>query len=265
MLTSGSAFGTPQNVGEFRSLTDPFGAGSPRVGGAPSGGSSLLSSLLSNLQGNIPGIIGGGADLLSQLLGRGTGQQGFQDLESQISGGIGEQRQALSSSLGLLSPFQQAGGQAAQEELGLLRGGADPTAQVNRILSQFQQSPAQRASIRTGLDAVQNRLESQGLSQSGAEQEALEKFAQNQTSQQQQQFLQSVLGARGQTLGGLGQLGGLGLGAARAGTQAQLQTAQNIADLMESLGQTQRAQQQQQGGDTSGIIGSIGSLASDFF
>jgi hypothetical protein len=247
---------------------------------------STLQRGLSSLGGG--GLFGGIGDILGSLIGGGQQQAGFGDLESQIRAAMAGQGQATQQALGLLKPFQTGGAQAFQQELGALgQPGVglpqeqDPTAFINQALSKFQQSPAQKASIQAGLEAVQNRLGAQGLGGSGAEQEALEQFAQQQTGAQQQQFLQNVLGEqarqqalgglqlqqRGQTLGALRGLAGLGLGGAQTGAQTILGGQQNIADLLESLGSTQlaaqqaRAQQTQQTtGGIGGILGGISSL-----
>lgn len=201
------------------------------------------------------------ANILFSLFG---GQQigaGFGDLESEIRQGIGTQQQSLAQALRLLSPFRGAGVTATGEQLAGLQQEADPAAFINQALSQFQQSPAQRATIQSGLTAVQNRLGAQGLGQSGAEQKALEQFAQQQTAGQQQQFLQNVLGLQQQRLAGLGQIAGRGLSAAGIGAQGTLQTGQNIADLLESLGETQLKQQETGALGQGGLFGSLGSLA----
>ena len=104
---------------------------------------------------------------------------------------------------------------------------------------------------------MQNRLESQGLSQSGAEQKALEQFGQQGTAGQQQQFLSNVLGARQQTVGGLQGLSGLGLGAASTSGQLGLQGQQDISQLLQSLGMTGFNKEQADAARTSGMLGSF--------
>jgi hypothetical protein len=261
----------------------------PAAAGAAGGGLAALgggpAGLLASLGGKASGLVSSLANLFGLSEAGPTQQRGFSDLEDEIRKAIAGQRGATTQSLGLLSPFRAGGAQALQQELGLLGGPQvglpqqqDPTAFINQALSKFQQSPAQKAQIQAGLTAVQNRLGAQGLGQSGAEQEALEQFAQRQTGQQQQQFLQNVLGEqarqqaggalqlqqRQQLLSALQGLGGLGLGAAQSGVGATQAGASNIADLLESLGMTQlggaqaRAQQQEQ------QAGGIGSLISGF-
>lgn len=239
--------------------TGGLGAEAPTTGGA--GGSGLLAALFGGpLSGLFGGAIGGGANLLSLLLGGRGEQRGFGDIESQLQQALAGERGAIGTALGGLAPFQQAGQAATGQELAMLQAGADPTAQVSRILGAFQQSPAQKATIEAGLSAVQNRLQAQGIGQSGAQQKALEQFAQTGTAGQQQQFLQSVLGARGQTLGGLGGLGQLGLGAAGQMGQLGLRGQEDISSLLQSLGMTQFGAEQAGGQRQAGIIGSIADL-----
>lgn len=242
----------------------PLGAGAPAgfgaaggLGGAAGGG---LGEMIAAIRSALGGAVGGGADILGAIFGGRATQRGLGDLESQLRAAMAGQQQAMQTGLAGFQPFQQAGGGAVQQELGMLQAGADPTAQVSQILGAFQQSPAQRATIQAGLEAVQNRLQAQGLGASGAQQRALEQFAQQQTAGQQQQFLQNVMGARAQTLGGLGQLGGLGLGAAGGAAQLGLRGQEDISSLLASLGQTQLAQQQARGGMGAGVLGGITSI-----
>lgn len=233
------------------------GAAPTTLGAAPLTPTYTIGKTPTSFFGQNAGSI---ANILASLGLGGLAGGAFGGLQQQLGRGIGTEQQALAQSLGLLAPFQQTGATAVQRELGLLGEGGTPTGLVNQILSQFQQSPAQKATIQAGLEATRGRLGAQGLGQSGAEQEALEQFAQQQTAGQQQQFLQDVLGARGQTLGGLGQLGGLGLGAAQTGTQAQMQAAQNIASLLASQGEAGLGQAGTFGGLFSGLLGSIANL-----
>ena len=233
----------------------------PSMTGFTPMGANSASSKLSSLFG--AGPIGSIANIIGSLIGGQQLRKGYQGLEEEIQGGIGQEKMSLAQALGLLSPFQTGGATAFQQSLGLLQQEQDPAAFINKQLAAFQQSPAQKATIQAGLEAVQNRLRSQGLSQSGAEQKALEEFAQQQTSGQQQQFLQNVLGLQSQRLRGLQGLAGLGLGAATTGAQGALQTGTNIADLLESLGMTRLGAAQAEAKGTQRIAGGLGGLISD--
>jgi len=233
------------------------GAGAGAASGAPG-----IGELIASLQSALGGAATGGADFLSTLLGRKDTQRGFSDLESQLRAAMSGEQGAIGQAQAGLQPFQQFGTAAGAEELGLLQGGSDPTAQVNKILGAFQQSPAEKATIESGLSSVQNRLQAQGLGQSGAESKALEQFAQQGTAGQQNQFLQNVLGARQQTLGGLQGLTGTGLSAANASGQIGLQGQQDISSLLQSLGLAQQGQQNAKAGSTANMIGSLGSILS---
>lgn len=231
-------------------------ASSFATSGAPTsslGGGGGLSSLGGG------GLFGGIADIFGSIIGGQQQQQGFGDLESQIRAALAGQKGATGQELGLLSPFEKGGLGAFQQELSSLQGSQDPTAFINKTLSQFQQSPAQKATIQAGLGAVQNRLGAQGLGQSGAEQEQLEQFAQQQTAGQQQQFLQNVLGQQARQRGQLQGLAGLGFGAAQSGVGALQGGQVNISDLLESLGQSQLGSAQARAQETQGIAGGIGS------
>lgn len=189
-------------------------------------------------------------------------QQGLQDLINRYKQGMSSQQKMLGQSTGYLQPYNTTGQGAIGQEYSMLQQGQDPTAMVNHIMSTFQQSPAQHASIQAGLGAVSNQLESQGLSQSGLQQKALESYAQNQTADQQQQYLNNILGARQQTIGDLGQLGGFGLGAAGQEGQFTQQSADSLSNLLASQGQAELSQQQAKGQAKSSMWGGIGDIAS---
>ena len=236
---------------------NPGGIGT--TGSATGGLSSSLGGGFSplGLQQQVSGSIG---NLLSSLFTGPEVAKGFQQQREGFQQGIGQVQQSLAQALGLLQPFQQAGQTAIQQELGALGQEEDPSAFINQILGQFQQSPAQQATIQSGLEAVQNRLGAQGLGQSGAEQKALEQFAQQQTAGQQEQFLKDVLGVQQGRIGSLGQLAGLGAGAAGAGASGAIQSGTSIADLLASIGQSQKSQAETQAGGISGLVGSLASL-----
>jgi len=241
---------TPANEAEFRSLTDP------RTGGtAPLNGEGFSSDDLNKLLGAIPGI----GNLLSSILGGQDIQQGLQQEQGDIRQGIRGQQQALGQSITGLNPFLQTGQIAGSRELSLLKGGQDPAQLISGIASQFEQSPEQKAIVQAGTGAVQNRLEAQGINLSGAADQAMAQFAQNQTGNQLNQFISQVLGGRGQTISGLSGLAGRGLQAGEIETQARQRSAENIASLLASLGQSQIGAAGARGKDTSGIIGGLGS------
>jgi hypothetical protein len=239
--------------------TTPFAA----TTGAPSG----IGAAAPAMGGSLSGVLGPLANLIGGFAGGGNIQAGFGDIEKGLQTGIGTQQQFLQQALGQLSPFRTAGVTGIQGALAALQQEHDPTGFVNQILSQFQQSPAQQAGIQSGLTAVQNRLQAQGLGQSGAEQKELEQFAQQQTGQQQQQFLQNVLGLQQQRISGLSGIGGMGLQAAGQGAQGILGTGANISQLQAAIGQAKAqaeaaraAQKQQEIAGGLGLASGIGSL-----
>jgi hypothetical protein len=207
----------------------------------------------------------GPANIIGSILGRRHTQAAYRDYNKQLRAAMSGEQAGLEHSIGYLSPFQQHGVAAGTQELAMLQEGKDPAGFINSIMGRFQQSPAQRAAIHAGLGAAQSRLTSQGLARSGAEQKALENYAQQQTAGQYQQFLQSVLAGRQQTLGGLGQLGQLGLGAAQSEAQAQQQTAEDMAALRQSLGGSEAAAENAKGSEDAGIIGSVGNWLGSIF
>ncbi len=131
---------------------------------------------------------------LSSLFGGGDAQKAAQAAEEQ-------ERAATGQALGLLSPFQQGGQGALSQLQGLF--GQDPTELINRILGQFQGSPAFDFQKQQAQEAQQNQLASAGLAGSGEAIQRSGQLASGLASQGQQQFLQNVLGQRQQQIGGL--------------------------------------------------------------
>lgn len=207
----------------------------------------------------IPAAIGAGAGLASKLFGGGDDsrkaaeqeQRELEQAEQQI-------RQATGQGLGLLSPFQQAGVGAIGGLQGML--GQDPTDIVNKILGQFQQSPAEKFQSQQAQQAMQNQLASAGLSGSG---EAIQRsggLAQQLAGQGQQQFLQNVLGQRQQQMGGLESLFGGGLSAAQSGAGLLGQEGQSLAGLTGQIGQAQAAGTLGKGQEQAGLFGGLGQI-----
>ncbi|MHC4634570.1 MAG: hypothetical protein ACYSYU_05065 [Planctomycetota bacterium] len=194
--------------------------------------------------------IGIGADLLGSLFGGGGG-----DAQEASQAAMAQERQAVERALGLLSPFQQAGVGA----IGGLQGmvGQDPTSIINRILGQYQASPAEQFQKQQAQGALQNQLAAAGLSGSGAAIQQAGSLAQNLAQRGQQQFLQNVLGQRQQQMGGLEDLFRGGLSAAGTGAGLLGQEGQALGGLAGAgiLGQGQ---------EQSGLFGGLGSLAGLF-
>lgn len=193
----------------------------------------------------IPAAISAGAGLLGDLFGGG-------DAEKASQAAMEQERQAVERALGLLSPFQQAGAGFAIPGMEKMLG-QDPTDIVNKILGQYQESPAQTFRTQQAQKAMQNQLASAGLSGSGEAIQRTGQLADQFGSQGQEQFLRDVLGQRQQQMGGLESLFQGGLSAAGTGAGLLGQEGQALGGLAGAgiLGQGQ---------ERSDMFGDLGTL-----
>lgn len=199
--------------------------------------------------------IEGGASLLGELFG---GDDASDEASQAAAEAAAERRREFGEAKEFLSPYQQAG-------LGALPGlqafaGEDPAAIINRILSQYQVSPAQQFVQRQATEAVQNQAESAGLLQSGAERTALAKTIAGLASQNQQQFLQNVLGERTRRLQTLQNLFGTGAQSAQALASGAIGTGAGIARDIETGGAARAAGDLQLQNLLSGLGGMVGGV-----
>jgi len=196
---------------------------------------------------------------LGTLFGGGSGrEEGFEDLESQLRQAMQAIQGASRRGEGFLQPFQQGGVSALSQLQGML--GQDPTQLINQITGQYQQSPEFEFQKSQAQDALQNQLESAGLGSSGIGAQKSAELAGNLASQNQQQYLQNVLGQRQQQMGGLESLfsGGLGAAGQQAGLEQGLGT--NLANLFGQIGQAQFGQDVAGQQDKSSFLGGLGQL-----
>jgi hypothetical protein len=200
--------------------------------------------------------VGGG------LLGSLFGGDASEDVEESQQQAIAEQQREFELARQFLSPFQQAGVSAIPGLQALGARMTDPVGEINRILAQFQQSPAQRFAQQQATQGVQSQAERLGLLDSGAERGALAKTISGLASQNQQQFLQNVLGEQARGAQVLQNLFGTGAGAAGTLAGGALQTGQGIAGSLGNIGAAQglgALRQQNIFGSLGGLLGSIGS------
>ena len=212
----------------------------------------------------IQGMFGDFGNMMGNYFQSKYNIQGLKNLEAMEGQGIDTIKGYTQQSIAGLDPYRTSGNAAESQELSMLQQGRNPTQMVNQILGSFQQSPYQSAAMNAGLDAVRNKMIASGLGGSGAEEKALESYGQGQMSDMQNQYLQNILGARGQTLSGLGQLSGMGLNA--AGTEGQIrgQAGQDIAGLLSSMGMAQQKEQQSRGSQKGSFWGGLGDIGSNF-
>jgi hypothetical protein len=215
---------------------------------------SFLGSL-----GALGGALGGG---LGGLLGMGGSQKASQQMQQELEQAERQIQQATGQGLGLLEPFRGAGQFAISPLEGML--GQDPTDIVNKILGQYQASPAQQFRTQQAQQAMQNQLAGAGLSGSGEAIQRSGQLAQQLAGQGQEQFLRDVLGQRQQQMGGLERLFGGGLSAAGTGAGLLGQEGRSLAELTGQIGQAQAAGTLGQQQELSGLLGGLGQAAGTF-
>jgi hypothetical protein len=191
---------------------------------------------------------------LDELFGGGQ-QAGFEDIERGAGQSQDLIRQFLQQGLGFLDPFQKAGVGALgqfQQELGARQ---DPTAFLNRIMGQFQESPGAKFQQQQGLEAAKSAAQAAGTLGSGAQQRALTQFGQGVSSQDMQQYLQNVLGIGQQRMGGLQSL--IGGGQQAAGQEAGLteQAGSQLAQLQQLMSMAQAGESEAGAGGLARLLG----------
>ena len=267
-------------------VSDPMG-GAPTSGatniygqalGGLGGGGNFLSSLFgapgSAQSAGMFGGLGGLAGGLYSLFGGGdTGDGGYGALISGLQGLEPTIKAGGERAIGYLNPYETVGRSALNEYFGQLNQAQNPEHFINNIMSHYQESPSVQFQKQQGIDALNTSAGARGLLGSGAQAKSLMQFGQGLASQGQQQYLQNVLGLRGQTLAGLGGLGQMGQQAATQQGAFGMEESSQLANLMSQIAQaqakSQQYQQQQQAQQSSSglgdLLGGVSSLASLIF
>lgn len=188
-----------------------------------------LEAAIGGALGVIPGIAAG-------LFGRHESNRAAEEIEKAQRAAIAERQREFEQQRQFLSPFQQAGVGAVGGLQGLIGQMQDPLANLQQLQSGFQQSPFQQMQQQQALEAIRNQMGAQGLTGSGAEQQALTQMVGTVLGGQQQQFLQNLLGIRGEREQLLSQLLGTGLGAAGQLGAGALETGRGVAGGLETIG-----------------------------
>lgn len=196
------------------------------------------------------GALGGiGAGLGSLLFG--GDDDGYGDIAPQL-------KEYLGKAVGYMDPYEKMGRGALGDYFTQLKQAEDPTQYIGSIMSKYQESPGAQFQRKQGLADISTGAAARGLLGSGAQAKSMMKYGQGLSAQDQQQYLQNVLGLRGQTLGGLAGLGQMGEQAAGQMGQWTYGTGENLANLQSQMAAAQQKQQSQMFGD---ILGAAGSLA----
>lgn len=198
--------------------------------------------------------------IVDTLFGGGGGK-GSEDLEKYIKSGMAERTHGEERAEQAFSPYM--GNPRLQEhyeqELGRQ---SNPQEYYNSLFSGYQQSPFAKAQTEAGMNSIQHSLAAQGMHGSGQELMDLQKNAQNISSADQQQYLNNLLGIRGDYMNRMGNLqsqesehqyGARGqIGNWRYGLGNQL------GEDYGAMGKARANQDQQRAGGLQGLFGTLG-------
>jgi hypothetical protein len=153
-------------------------------------------------------------------------------------------------------PFYNAGTGAIPQYQQYLQQMSNPTGFVNNIMSQYQQSPWAKFQQQEAQKANNNMASAAGLIGSTPWQRSGEDYARNISSQDQNQFLQNVLGVNTNYGAGLNNL--LNYGANSGNQMSNIYGQQAGANA--NLSYNQEAAGQQKDNSMWGVLGAIPSL-----
>lgn len=190
------------------------------------------------------GLFDGIGGILGGLFGNSSKpyDKGMQEYQKWMNQGIGAQQ-----------PYAQAGQKAIGSYQDWLQGQKDPTAFINNAMNGYQESPYAKYLQQSSMNAGTNAASASGLSGSTPMMQQLQQNATNISGQDQNQWLQNVLGINTQ----YGQ-----------GQQNLMQGGQNAANQMSNMynqmGQTMGSgaygKQAGKNQDFWSMIGGFGSL-----
>lgn len=126
------------------------------------------------------------------------------------------------------NPFFQAGQRGMGNYEGWLEGQKDPSGFINNLMGGYQQSPWAKFQMSQGQNAANNAASASGLMGSTPFMQASQDYARNISSQDQNQWLQNVLGVNTQYGQGQQNLMNTGQTAANSLSQIQELLGQNM-------------------------------------
>ncbi len=167
--------------------------------------------------------------------------------------GMQEYQKWISQAQGAQQPYQNAGAGAIGDYQKWLQGQQDPTKFINNAMSGYQESPYAKFMQQQSMNAGQNAASAAGLSGSTPLMQQLQQNSGNIASQDQNQWLQNVLGINTQ----YGQ-----------GQQNLMQGGQNSANQLtnlfnqagQNMGQAQYGRQDAKNNDFWSMISGFGGL-----
>lgn len=154
---------------------------------------------------------------------------------------------------GALQPYQNAGVGALGNYQNWLQGQQDPTAFINKTMGGYQESPYAKYLQQQSMNAGQNAASASGLTGSTPLMQQLQQNATNISGQDQNQWLQNVLGINSQY--GQGQQNLMSGGQNAANSLASM-----FNNMGQQMGEASFGKQAGKNQDLMNIIGGFGSL-----
>lgn len=199
-------------------------------------------------------------DVVDTLFGGGQAR-GYRDLGAQLQRGVGALQTGERGAEEAYAPYLEAGRGALGQYQQALAQGQDPGALYSQLMSGYQESPLAKFQTEQATRAASRGAAAAGMLGSGAHQSALENLASQISSRDMQNYLNTLLGIRGQTLGGLGGLAQTGFGAAGGVGGLRSGLGQQLAGQYGQLGQAQMGGDISRAGGISRLLGTLGTAA----
>jgi hypothetical protein len=195
--------------------------------------------------------------------------QASQQLGQHEAQGRSDIQNYLAQSQEYTQPYQQAGVSGLQAYLGSVGLGGQAGRQS--ALSAFQTSPGYQFALNQGLQGVQRGLSASGMQGSGAEQKALNDYAQGVANQEYNQFQNRLMGlagmgqtsaenAAGRTYSAGTNMANLGYGYGSQYSQLSQSIAQAQAEAEIAKAQAEAEAKAAKGSGFGGLIGGIAGL-----
>jgi hypothetical protein len=156
---------------------------------------------------------------MSKITGTADYERGSRMAQGQTATGVQNIKDYTGQAVGQVSPYQKVGTEALDLYRDIVLGGD---------MSKFFESPGYQFRLGEGLKALEGRGSAMGITQSGAQQKAIQDYAQGLASQEY-----------GNVLGRIGGLAGQGLQAGQLAGGYLSGAGSNIGQMYGQLGQTQ--------------------------
>ncbi len=230
-------------MGDFGSGANSLGTNASSGGSSSGGNSNFLSSMM---QGGLPGDI---ASLFSGFEGQGA---------SPFNAAASQYQKWAQQGANAINPYNQAGQQATSNLANWATGMKDPSAFVNTLMNKYQESPTAKYMQQQALRAAQNEGSASGTVGSTPYTMQNEQNAENISQQDQNNWLQNVLGVNTQYGNTEGNIMNAGENGANSLLNLYGQEAGALGDAAYGAQAGQNQDQNQEESGLSGIASDVG-------